>query len=351
VLKDRGAQALQYGSTEGYTPLREMIARHTARLGIEVTPENIMITSGSQQALDLLGKIFINHGDRILVEAPTYLGALQAWNIYGAEYVTVRSDDDGMVTDEIEAALRTGPKFIYVLPNFQNPTGVTIPRERRVSLIELADHYGVPIVEDDPYGQLRYEGEHIPAIEVLDSQMHHNGCCYTGNVIYLSTFSKLLAPGIRLAWVIAPPEVIRKLVMAKQGADLHTATFNQIVAYEVSRGGFLDQHIHKINAIYRERRDVMLDTLTEHMPEGVGWTHPKGGLFLWVTLPQGMSSTELFRTAVAQKVAFVPGDAFYPYGGGENTMRLNYSNARPEQINEGIARLARAVKDQIARHN
>lgn len=351
VLQDRGAQALQYGSTEGYTPLREMIARHTARLGIEVTAENIMITSGSQQALDLLGKIFINHGDRILVEAPTYLGALQAWNIYGAEYVTVRSDDDGMVTDEIEAALRTGPKFIYVLPNFQNPTGVTIPRERRVSLIELADHYGVPIVEDDPYGQLRYEGEHIPAIEVLDSQMHHNGCCYTGNVIYLSTFSKLLAPGIRLAWVIAPPEVIRKMVMAKQGADLHTATFNQIVAYEVSRGGFLDQHVQKINAIYRERRDVMLETLSEHMPEGVRWTHPKGGLFLWVTLPQGMSSTELFRTALAQKVAFVPGDSFYPYGGGENTMRLNYSNAKPERINEGIARLARAVKDQIARHN
>ena len=212
-----------------------------------------MITSGSQQALDLLGKIFINHGDRILVEAPTYLGALQAWNIYGAEYVTVRSDDDGMVTDEIEAALRTGPKFIYVLPNFQNPTGVTIPQERRVSLIELADHYGVPIVEDDPYGQLRYEGEHIPAIEVLDSQMHHNGCCYTGNVIYLSTFSKLLAPGIRLAWVIAPPEVIRKMVMAKQGADLHTATFNQIVAYEVSRGGFLDQH-PKIRHLSRAAR-------------------------------------------------------------------------------------------------
>lgn len=351
VLRDRGATALQYGSTEGYSPLREMIARHTARLGIDVTPDNIMITSGSQQALDLLGKVFINHGDRILVEAPTYLGALQAWNIYGAEYVTVRSDDDGMVTDDIEAALRTGPKFIYVLPNFQNPTGVTIPQERRVRLIELADHYGVPIVEDDPYGQLRYEGEHIPNIEVLDSQMHHNGCCYTGNVIYLSTFSKLLAPGIRLAWVIAPPEVIRKLVMAKQGADLHTATFNQIVAYEVSRGGFLDTHVHKINAIYRERRNVMLETLSEHMPEGVRWTHPKGGLFLWVTLPQGMNSTELFRVAIAQKVAFVPGDSFFPYGGGDNTMRLNFSNAKPERINEGIARLARAVKDMMVHRN
>jgi 2-aminoadipate transaminase len=349
VLKDNGAQALQYGSTEGYTPLREMIARHTTRLGIEVNMENIMITSGSQQALDLLGKVFINNGDRILVESPTYLGALQAWNIYGAEYVTVRSDDDGMVTDELEAALRTGPKFIYVLPNFQNPTGATLTLGRRVRLIELADHYGVPIVEDDPYGQLRFEGDPIPAVEVLDSQMHHDGCCYTGNVIYLSTFSKILAPGIRLAWVIAPPEVIHKLVQAKQGTDLHTSTFNQIVAHEVGRAGFLDQHIKKINDTYHERRDVMIDALTEHMPEGVRWTHPKGGLFLWLTLPDGLRSVELFKDAIKQKVAFVPGESFYPRGGGENTMRLNFSNATPEKINEGIGRLGIVVKQHVAR--
>lgn len=351
VLNTHGAQALQYGSTEGYTPLREMIARHTSRLGIEVTPDNIMITSGSQQALDLLGKIFINNGDRILVEAPTYMGAMQAWNIYGAEYVTTRSDDDGMVTDELEAALRTGPKFIYVLPNFQNPTGVTIPLERRVRLIELADQYGVPIVEDDPYGQLRYEGAHIPNVEVLDSKMHHDGCCYTGNVIYLSTFSKILAPGIRLGWVIAPPEVIQKMVMAKQGTDLHTPTFNQIVAYEVSRGGFLDQHIVKINAIYRERRDVMLDSLTENMPDSVRWTHPHGGLFLWVTLPSNLNSIDLFKEAIQQKVAFVPGKSFYPYSGGENTMRLNFSNATPERINEGIARLGLVIKNRLLHPN
>ncbi len=208
-----------------------------------------MITSGSQQALDLLGKIFINHGDQILVESPTYLGAMQAWNIYGAEYVTVPSDENGIVTDELEAALRAGPKFIYVLPNFQNPTGVTIPLERRLRLVELADRYGVPIIEDDPYGQLRFEGSHIPSIVVLDEKLHpQNNGCYTGNVIYLSTFSKTLAPGIRLAWVIAPPEVIRKLVVAKQGSDLHTATFNQIVAYEVAHGGFLDKHIEHICA-------------------------------------------------------------------------------------------------------
>lgn len=351
VLNQHGAQALQYSSTEGYSPLREMIARYTSRLGIEVTTDNIMITSGSQQALDLLGKIFINHGDRILVEAPTYLGAMQAWNIYGAEYVTTRSDDDGMVTDELEAALRTGPKFIYVLPNFQNPTGVTIPLERRVRLIELADHYGVPIVEDDPYGQLRYEGEHISNVEVLDSKMNHDGHCYSGNVIYLSTFSKILAPGIRLAWVVAPPEVIQKMVQAKQGTDLHTPTFNQIVAYEVSRGGFLDQHIHKINAIYRERRDVMFDSLTENMPASVRWTHPHGGLFLWVTLPSGLNSIELFKEAIQKKVAFVPGTSFYPYSGGENTMRLNFSNATPERINEGIARLGIVIKNRLLHPN
>jgi len=348
VLRENGATALQYGATEGYTPLLEMIARHTSRLGIDVTPANIMITSGSQQALDLLGKVFINHGDRILVESPTYLGALQAWNIYGAEYVTTRSDNDGIVTDELEGALRTGPKFIYVLPNFQNPTGVTIPLERRMKIIELADHYGVPIVEDDPYGQLRFDGEDIPAIEVLDSQKHHNGQCYSGNVIYLSTFSKTLAPGIRLAYVIAPPEVIRKLVMAKQGADLHTATFNQMVAYEVSRGGFLDRHIQHIREVYRYRRDVMLDTLAEHMPEGVQWTHPQGGLFLWATLPESMNSIDLFREAVKRKVAFVPGESFYPCGGGHNTMRLNFSNATPEKINEGISRLAEVIKAKLA---
>ena len=247
VLKEWGAQALQYGSTEGYLPLREMIARHTGRYGISVNEENILITSGSQQALDLIGKVFINPGDLILVEEPTYLGALQAWNAYGAEYVTVPMDENGMVTDELENALRSGVKFIYVLPNFQNPTGVTLSLERRQKLIEIADQYGVPIIEDDPYGQLRYEGENLPSIVSMDNEYRRNGDNeYRGNVIYLSTFSKTLAPGLRLAWVIAPSPVIRKLVQAKQGADLHTATFNQIVAFEVARGGFIDRHICSI---------------------------------------------------------------------------------------------------------
>jgi 2-aminoadipate transaminase len=348
VLQDWSAEALQYGATEGYRPLREMIARHTERYGISVSADNILITSGSQQALDIIGKVFINPGDRILVEEPTYMGALQAWNAYGAEYVTVPMDDNGMITDDLEGALRSGVKFIYVLPNFQNPTGVTLALERRKKLIEIADHYGVPIIEDDPYGQLRYEGENLPSIVNLDNEFRQNGTKeYAGNVIYLSTFSKTLAPGIRLAWVIAPTQVIRKLVLAKQGADLHTATFNQIVAYEVARGGFLDRHIWLIRRVYSERRNIMLDAMEELFPPGVSWTKPKGGLFLWGMLPKGMDTTELFKAAVKRNVAYVPGTTFFALGGGENTMRLNFSYASPEKIKIGIERLAEVLKESI----
>jgi 2-aminoadipate transaminase len=348
VLKEWGAQALQYGSTEGYLPLREMIARHTGRYGISITAQNILITSGSQQALDLIGKVFINPGDRILVEEPTYLGALQAWNAYGAEYVTVPMDENGMVTDELENALRSGVKFIYVLPNFQNPTGVTLSLDRRQKLIEIADRYGVPIIEDDPYGQLRYEGENLPSIVSMDNEFRRNGSNdYRGNVIYLSTFSKTLAPGLRLAWVVAPTQVIRKLVQAKQGADLHTATFNQIVAFEVARGGFLDRHIWLIRRVYGERRNIMLDAMEELFPPGVKWTKPQGGLFLWGMLPKGMDTSDVFKVAVKRKVAFVPGTSFYALGGGENTMRLNFSYSNPDQIKIGIERLGTLLKEMI----
>ena len=347
VLEHKGAEALQYGGTDGYVPLREMIARHTSAIGINVDIDNILITSGSQQALDLLGKIFINRGDRILVESPTYLGALQAWNAYGAEYITVPADEDGMRTDLLEEALRIGPKFIYVLPNFQNPTGTTLPLDRRQKVVELADRYGVPIVEDDPYGQLRYEGVDLPAVELLDSQMRMTPGNYTGNVIYLSTFSKILAPGLRLAWVIAPKEVIRKLSLAKQGTDLHTSTFNQIVAHEVGQHGFIDRHVKVIQDTYRVRRDAMLDALDEHMPEGVSWTKPQGGLFLWVTLPQQFNATEMLQEAIAEKVAYVPGEFFHPDGSGKNTMRLNFSFCNPELINEGISRLGKAFKKKL----
>ena len=348
VLTDHGAQALQYSTTEGYLPLREMIARHNARFSVRVTAENIMITSGSQQALDFIGRLFINRGDYVVVESPTYLGALQAWNAYGAQYISVPSDEDGMIVDKLEEALRLGPKFIYVLPNFQNPSGSTMSLERRKRLVLLADQYGVPIVEDDPYGQLRYDGEHIPSVATLDSRYRNedNGE-YTGNVIYLSTFSKLLAPGLRLAWVIAPPQVIRKLVMTKQAADLHTSSFNQNVAYEVAKGGFLDEHVKVIRATYKERRDVMLELMDELFPADVRWTKPQGGMFLWGMLPENVDAAEVLKVAIERKVAFVPGAAFHPNGGGANTMRLNFSFSNPENIREGISRLALTLKEAL----
>jgi 2-aminoadipate transaminase len=348
VLETQGAQALQYSTTEGYKPLREMIARHTSRYMVEVTPDNILITSGSQQALDFAGRLFINRGDYIVVEAPTYLGALQAWNAYGAQYIPVRTDEDGMIVDELEAALRIGPKFIYVLPNFQNPSGVTLSLERRIKLIELADKYGVPIIEDDPYGQLRYEGENIPSLVSLDSKFRgKNGGCYSGNVIYLSTFSKLLSPGLRLAWVIAPEQVIHKLVMTKQAADLHTASFNQYVAYEVGKGGFLDEHVKVIRSVYKERRDVMLEMMDEMFPPEVHWTRPLGGMFLWGVLPECMDAADVLKVAIERKVAFVPGAAFHATGGGANTMRLNFSYPSPETIREGITRLGLTLKEAL----
>ncbi len=347
VLEEHGAQALQYGATEGYEPLREMIAKNMARYGILAKSENVLITSGSQQALDLIGKLLINSGDRVLVEAPTYLGALQAFNVYGAQFLTVPIDDDGLRTDQLESSLRLSPKFMYILPNFQNPAGVTLSEARRHQLIFLADKYGIPIIEDDPYGQLRYEGEHLAPLVVLDREnLRRDNGFRLGNVIYLSTFSKTLAPGIRLAWIVAPPDVVSKLVMLKQAADLHTATFNQMVAYEVAKDGFLDQHVKRIRQVYRERRDVMLQALQEFFPAEVTWTHPKGGLFLWVTMPEGTDCRLLFRAALAENVAFVPGDCFYGNDvvDGCRHMRLNFSHSEPELIREGIRRLSVAVK-------
>jgi 2-aminoadipate transaminase len=350
VLETSGPASLQYGPTEGYEPLREMLAQNMARYGIRAKAENVLMTSGSQQALDLIGKLFINSGDRVLVEAPTYLGALQAFNVYGAEYVSVPIDEDGLRTDMLEGSLRYGPKFMYILPNFQNPGGTTLSEGRRHELVLLADKYGIPIIEDDPYGQLRYEGEHLPTLLVLDRENLRRDSGYSiGNVIYLSTFSKTLAPGLRLGWIVAPPEVITKLVQLKQGADLHTSTFNQYLAYEVARDGFLDEHVKHIRQVYRERRDVMLDALQEFFPPEVTWTHPKGGLFLWVTLPETVDCKKLFESALKENVAFVPGDSFYAPNGipAAAHMRLNFSNAQPEQIREGIRRLSVAVKKQL----
>jgi 2-aminoadipate transaminase len=352
VLELNGHQALQYGASEGYEPLREMIAHNIARYGIHATAENVLITSGSQQALDLIGKLLINPGDSVLVEAPTYLGALQAFNVYGAEYVSVESDDDGLRTELLEQPLRSGPKFMYVLPNFQNPGGTTLSEGRRHELVLLADKYGIPIVEDDPYGQLRYEGEHLQPLVVIDRENLRRDEGYSlGNVLYLSTFSKTLAPGLRLGWIVAPADVVAKLVQLKQGADLHTSTFTQVIAYEVAKDGFLDEHVKLIRKVYRERRDVMLDSLKRNFPSEVKWTHPKGGLFLWVTLPVGMDCEGLFQAALKENVAFVPGNCFYASNGnsadGSRHFRLNFSYGQPEQIREGIRRLAAAVKHQL----
>lgn len=357
VLEKHGRKALQYSTTEGYTPLREYIVGKMSQYGIQATPDNVLITSGSQQALDLIGKLLINPGDLILTERPTYLGALQAWRAYQAEFASVPVDDSGIQTDLLEEALCNGPKFMYILPNFQNPGGVTLSLERRQLLIGIADKYGVPIIEDDPYGELRFEGEHIPSLVTLDAMRlngrspSHNGHNYfRGNVIYLSTFSKTLAPGLRLAWIVAPADVIRMCVTAKQGMDLHSGTFVQMAAYEMIKDGFLKEHVRLIRQVYSERRDVMIGALEQHMPAGVQWTHPHGGLFLWVTLPEGINSVELLHEAIANKVAFVPGDAFYPDGSGRNTFRLNFSNAQPEQIKIGIQRLGEVLTAELERN-
>jgi len=337
ILRDRGTQALQYGATEGYRPLRELIARRTSTDAHVVAVENVLITSGSQQALDLLGKVFLDAGDRVLLESPTYLAALQAWNAYEAAYIDLPMDEAGLDPSALESTLREEPKFLYCVPNFQNPTGVTLSLERRQRLVTLAAAHGVPLVEDDPYGSLRFEGDALPSLLAIAGA--------AGGVIQLSTFSKTLAPGLRVGWVVAPAEVIGRLALAKQGTDLHTGTLDQYIVHELLAGGQIEAGLPAIVARYRERRDTMLAALAEHFPADVRWTRPTGGMFLWVTLPRGIDASDLLPPAVERGVAFVPGKSFFPNGGGENTMRLNFSNAAPERIREGIARLGSLLRE------
>lgn len=345
VLQHHGREALQYGTTEGQFPLRELVARQASRCGVTLQPENVLITSGSQQGLDLLGKVFVNPGDRVLVERPTYLGALQAWNGYQAAFVAVDVDQDGLLMDRLEMSLRERPKFAYVLPNFQNPTGATLSLDRRRTLVRLANEYQIPILEDDPYGQLAYDAEPLPPLIALDAVAGSGSpSSLTGNVIGLGSFSKLLAPGLRLGWMLGPAEIIERLALAKQGTDLHTSTFTQMVACEVSQDGFLDEHVRRLRAVYRIRRDTMLAAMEEHFPENVRWTRPAGGLFLWVTLPEPADAGEILRGALAENVAFVPGQSFFADGTGRNTFRLNYSFAPPPVIEEGIRRLGRVLQ-------
>jgi 2-aminoadipate transaminase len=337
VLAHEAEKALQYGTTEGHPPLKDYLIDTMAKYEIPAVRDNIMFTNGSQQALDFIGRVFLNKGDKIITGRPTYLGAIQAWNLYEPEFLTVPLDKDGMRMDKLEETLKANPgaKFIYVLPNFHNPAGTTVPRERRLRLVELAVEHGAFIIEDDPYGQLRYEGEDITPIFAMHKE----------NTIYLSTFSKTLAPGLRLGWIVAPEEIMKRFVQAKQGADLNTSALVQHLAYDICQRGLLRAHVRKIREIYRERRDVMLKNMEEHFPPEVTWTHPQGGLFLWARMPECIDAAELLKVAVEEKVAFVPGHAFYPDGDdGRCCMRLNFSYSPPEIIEEGIKRLGRAIK-------
>ncbi len=335
VLDESPERALQYGMTEGFLPLRRYLADKVSKYGIPAVPENILMTNGSQQALDLLGKVFISPGDTVLTEAPTYLGAIQAWNAYEPRFVTVPLDDDGMQVDKVEKVLeREKVKFIYVLPNFHNPAGTTMPLDHRKKLVEIAARHGVFIVEDDPYGELRYEGMDIAPIISLHKE----------NTVYLGTFSKTLAPGIRLGWMIAPEVAMERLVQAKQGADLHTGTYVQMLAYDSASRGILKRHVQTVRQVYRERRDVMLAAMEEHFPKEVAWTRPQGGLFIWVRCPEGVDTEPLLEKALEEKVAFVPGFAFFPDGSGKNAMRLNFSAMPPDKIQVGIKRLGRVLK-------
>lgn len=345
ILESDGAQALQYGPSEGHRPLRTFLADRLGRFGMACTADDILVTNGSQQALDLIGKIFLDPGDTVLVEKPTYLGAIQAFNQYQATYAVVPMDEDGMRVDEVERHLaehqKSGRrvKFIYALPNFQNPTGRSLSTPRRKQLVQIASHYGVPIVEDDPYGELRFEGEPAPSLKSLDAD---------GSVMYLGTFSKILAPGFRLGWILAGPEAIEAILHAKQPADLHTATAPQMATYEVAKNGFIDTHVERIKDFYRERRDVMLRAIEEHFPSEARYTRPQGGLFVWAELPPAIDTRELLLDAVREKVAFVPGQGFHVDNTGTNTMRLNFSNVPPDALREGIRRLGIAISRRLA---
>jgi len=341
VLEENGPMALQYGPTEGYAPLKQDICDQMCKYGILVEPENVLITSGSQQALDLIGKLFVDQNHNVICSRPTYLGALQAWNAYEATYHAVPLDDDGMRVDMLPELLKglDRPGLIYVLPNFHNPGGTTLSQERREMLVKIARQHDLVIIEDDPYGELRYEGEDLTPLFRMAPE----------RTIYLSTFSKTLAPGLRLAWITAPKPLITRFVQAKQGADLHTGTFVQYVAHEVISSGFIRKHVRTLRKVYSARRDAMLDALTEFMPEETNWSRPEGGMFLWARCNKNIKTGPFMEKAVAAKVAYVPGFAFYPNeDGGASSMRLNFSYCDEETIVEGVRRLGTAMKKELA---
>ena len=343
VFEEDGMRALQYSTTEGHAPLRRKIAeRMRATWDAHVTPDQILVTSGSQQGLDLTGKLLLDEGDVVLCESPTYLGAISAWNVVRPRWVEVSTDDDGMDPAALEETLRAYPaaKAIYVIPNFQNPSGRTWSLERRRRFMEIVEKHDVWVVEDNPYGELRLEGTPIPSLKSMDRK---------GRVLALGTFSKVFCPGLRIAWIAAENPAYEKLVILKQGADLQTSTLGQLQVNRYLEENDLDADIARILPVYRERRDAMLAALDVEMPAGVSWTRPAGGLFLWMTLPEKLNARTLLEECVRQNVAFVPGGAFYPNGGHENTLRLNYSNMPIERIREGVRRLASAVAKEMER--
>jgi 2-aminoadipate transaminase len=336
VLTDNGKVALQYGPTDGYAPLREWIANSLSTEGTKILPEQILMVSGSQQALDLLGKVLIDEGSRVLVETPSYLGALQAFSVYRPEFKSVETDEHGLVPSSIDSVAQ-GARLLYALPNFQNPTGRTLSLERRLELVETCARLGLPLIEDDPYGSLSYKGAPMPKMVAMNPD----------GVIYMGSFSKVLTPGIRLGYVCAPLPLVRRLELAKQAADLHTAQLTQMVVHEVVKDGFLDQHIPTIRTLYGNQCQAMLDAMDEHFPDSVSWTRPEGGMFIWVTLPKHVNAMQLLDQALAARVAFVPGAPFYANDPQTNTLRLSFVTVPPERIREGVAILGKLIRDML----
>jgi len=347
VLRQQGKRALQYGETEGVSELRDWIA-HCASSeceGIILRRENVIIVSGAQQGLDLIGRVLLDADDKVIVENPTYLALLLAWRPLGVEFLAAPSDTAGMRVEEVEPILRQGPKLVYCVPNFHNPTGTTLSLERRQRLVELARQSGAPVVEDDAYGELRFQGAALPSLYAIGSRMDEANA---NPVIRVGTFSKIIAPGLRVGWIIAPADIIERLGCAKQALDLHTSTLNQLVIYELLREQFLDRHVPRLRQAYEERRDAMLTSLESNFATEATWTRPEGGMFLMLKLLAEIDTTHLLRRALPHKVAFVPGAEFHLKGEGTNTLRLNFSNAKPNTIEEGVRRLASALRDLLA---
>jgi 2-aminoadipate transaminase len=337
ILRDQPAAALQYSATEGYMPLREWVAARYSVNGAHVRPTQVLITTGSQQALDLLGKTLVDPGSRVLVETPTYLGALQSFSLFEPHYVQVPTDESGLIPEALDAALTANARLLYAQPNFQNPTGRRLPLERRRALAAFAQRASFPVIEDDPYGALDYAGAPLPTL--LSMAPEH--------VVHLGSFSKVLAPGLRVGYIIAPEELHFKLVQAKQATDLHTPSLTQRIVYEVVKDGFLDQHVPTIRALYRDQCEAMLRALERHMPAGVEWNRPEGGMFVWVKLPQHIDSMKLLEQAIAQNVAFVPGGPFFANEAQHNTLRLSFVTVPPATIDEGVARLGALIRASV----